>query len=218
MKLQNKLNLQPTVNIKRQNTRFTEMFIEVNGLNQSGFKSWIFCPGMLFNSPDKWWGDHGQRDFPHEGIDLCLYRDHTNRMLRLDKKTQIPVICDGVVKTIFTDFLGKAVIIEHKDAGSDHGRFLSIYAHTKPRVGVQIGVMVREGNIIATLADTSKSKSNIIPHLHFSLGLPSPNLTYTAFIWNTIRKPDMITLWDPLGILDFPYQVLASENPYCHNL
>ena len=110
------------------------------------------------------------------------------------------------------------MIIVHKEAGNAHGRFLSIYAHTKPRVGVQIGVMVKEGDIIATLADTSKSKSNIIPHLHFSLGLPSPNLTYNAFIWNTIRKSDMITLLDPLGILDFHYHVIASANPYCQNV
>jgi len=87
---------------------FSEMLSEENALDQSRFESWIFCHGMLFNSPDKWWGDHGSRDYPHEGIDLCLYRDRSRR----------------------------------------------------------------KGIVLATLADTSHSKANIIPHLDFSLGRP----------------------------------------------
>ena len=194
------------------------MLIEENGLDQNGFDSWIFCQGMLFNSPQKWWGDHGRRDYPHEGIDLCLYRDRSTRMLRLDEKSRIPVMHDGVVKAIFTDYLGKAVIIEHETSESESGRMLSVYAHTEPRGGVQVGVKVKEGDIIANIADTSRSKAKIIPHLHFSLGLPSPSLSYDPFVWNIMRNPDLITLLDPLEVIDWPYQQLDPENPYCLEL
>jgi murein DD-endopeptidase MepM/ murein hydrolase activator NlpD len=209
-------HLLKTIALKK--TRFTEMLIEENGLDRNGFDSWLFCPGMLFSSPEKWWGDHGRRDFPHEGIDLCLYRDHYGRTLRLDEKSRIPVMHDGVVRAIFTDYLGKAVIIEHETPESGNGRFLSVYAHTKPRANVKIGAKVKEGDIIATIADTSRSKANIIPHLHFSLGLPSPSLSFDPFVWNLMRNPDLITLLDPLEVIDWPYQQLDSENPYCFEL
>jgi len=125
---------------------------------------------------------------------------------------------DGIVKAIFKDYLGKAVIIEHENSGSNHGRIISFYAHTNPRPEIEDGVIVKEGDIIATLADTNNSKSNIIPHLHFSLGLPSKVFSYDGFVWNTIRQPEMMTLLDPLAVIDWPYQVLGAENPACREL
>jgi len=214
----NALNSDPTKTMSLKKSRFTEMLIEENALDQSGFERWVFCQGMLFNSPDKWWGDHGQRDYPHEGIDLCLYKDRSLKIRRMNEKTRIPVMQDGVVKAMFKDYLGKAIIIEHEHPGSKIGRFISVYAHTHPRSEIEDGVIVKEGDIIATLADTSHSKSNIIPHLHFSLGKPSDSFSYEGFVWNTIRIPEMITLLDPLEIIDWPYQALNSEDAACCEL
>lgn len=194
------------------------MLIKENALDQSGFERWIFCHGMLFNSPDKWWGDHGLRDYPHEGIDLCLYKDQVNSIRRINEKTRIPVMQDGVVKAMFKDYLGKSLIIEHVHSGNDTIRFISFYAHTNPRPEIKDGVVVKEGDVIATLADTSNSKSNIIPHLHLSLGLPSKSFSYDGFVWNTIRKPEMITLLDPLAIIDWPYQIIDTLNSACREL
>ena len=218
MNSRNSLNSNPTKMVSLTKTRFTEMLIEENALEQSGFERWIFCSGMLFNSPDKWWGDHGRRDYPHEGIDFCLYGDRSQRTRRIDEKTRIPVMHDGVVKAMFTDYLGKAIIIEHENRAIEKGRFLSIYAHTKPQAGLQIGVSVEEGDVIATLADTGKSKSGIIPHLHFSLGLPSRHFSYDRFEWRTIRTPEKITLLDPLQVIDWPNQALALGNTACREL
>jgi murein DD-endopeptidase MepM/ murein hydrolase activator NlpD len=201
--------------ISSEKSRFTEMLIEENALDQSGFERWVFCQGMLFNSPDKWWGDHGQRDYPHEGIDLCLYRDHSQEIRRIDEKTRIPVMHDGVVKAMFKDFLGKTVIIEHENSGSGTEGFISMYAHTKPRSDIDVGGIVKAGDIIATLGDTSNSKSNIIPHLHFSLGLPSKAFSYDGFVWNTIRNPERIQLLDSLAVIDWPYQALDAANTIC---
>jgi hypothetical protein len=199
-------------------SRFTEMLIAENELDQGGFDSWIFCQGMLFNSHDKWWGDHGLRDFPHEGIDLCLFKDGNSRICQLAETTRIPVMADGVVKAMFKDYLGIAIVIEHEPAGTNCGNLLSIYAHTQPRPGIDIGVSVHKGDIIATLADTSHSKANIRPHLHFSLGLCTAPISYDGFVWNTIRKPEMITLMDPLAVIDGPYQVLDAGDPGCRGL
>jgi murein DD-endopeptidase MepM/ murein hydrolase activator NlpD len=218
MNSKNSLNSDAIKNPCLKISRFTEMLIEENALDQSGFERWIFCHGMLFNSPHKWWGDHGLRDYPHEGIDLCLYKDRSLKIRRMNEKTRIPVMQDGVVKAMFKDYLGKAIIVEHEHPGSKIGRFISVYAHTNPRSQIKDGVIVKEGDIIATLADTSHSKSNIIPHLHFSLGLPSQSFSYEGFVWNTIRKPEMIRLLDPLSVIDWAYQALDAGNPACREI
>jgi hypothetical protein len=75
---------------------------------------------MLFNSPEKCWRNNGRRDYPHEGIDLCLYRNRYIWTLRLDEKSRILVLHGGVIKAIFTDYLGKAVIIEHEVSEGDN--------------------------------------------------------------------------------------------------
>src|SRR3989339_1498275 len=93
--------------------RFTESLVRENALDECGFKGWVFYPGMLFNAKDKWWGDQGKRDKPHEGLDLCLYRDQQDRVFRLDEKTKIPALYDGLVVRIFDDFIGKSVMMEH---------------------------------------------------------------------------------------------------------
>jgi hypothetical protein len=199
-------------------SRFTEMLIEENELDQNGFENWIFCNGMLFNSPDKWWGDHGLRDNPHEGIDLCLYSDSSRKICCIDEKTRIPVMQRGMIKAMFKDYLGQAIVIEHETNGSNPGSFISFYAHTEPHDRIEVGMIVEEGDIIATLADTRHSKAQIIPHLHLSLGRPAKSFSYDGFVWNTIRKPEEIILLDPLPVMDWPYQALGASDSFCHEL
>ena len=194
------------------------MIIEKNALDQSGIESWVFCHGMLFDSPDKWWGDHGLRDYPHEGIDLCLYRNRFRKICRIDEKTRIPVMHDGMITAMFKDYLGQAIIIEHEKFDRDPGRFISVYAHTKPHANIEAGTIVKEGDIIATLADTSHSKANIIPHLHFSLGRLAKSFSYDRFVWNIIREPDKIILFDPLPVIDWSYRALDAGESICREL
>ena len=198
--------------------RFTDRLIGENNWDRNGFDSWFFCPGMLFNTPQKWWGDLGLRDFPHEGIDLCLYRDCQNQIRRLDENFRIPVMANGVVRAIFTDYLGQAVIIEHDNLAGGTRKILSVYAHTLPRSHVRIDGVVKEGDIIASIADTGRSKSNILPHLHFSLGLPSPSLSYDDFEWNIMRNPNKIVLLNPLDVFEFPHRTMASDIDFCRDL
>jgi murein DD-endopeptidase MepM/ murein hydrolase activator NlpD len=192
-------------------TRFTETLIEANGLDPNAFQCWVFSPGMRFHSPDKWWGDRGRRDFPHEGIDFCLYEDGSGRLRRLDQQTRIPVMHDGVVRTVFADYLGQAMVIEHQQAQPDVGRLISIYAHTRPLDHIAPGVFVNRGDIIATIADTSRSKAKILPHLHVTLGLPSPDLVFETFVWNDMRDPGLVALLNPQGVVDWPWTALDPQ-------
>lgn len=194
------------------------MLLAANGLDPSDFQSWVFCPGMLFQSPDKWWRDRGRRDFPHEGVDFCLYANRSGRVLRVDSTTRIPAMHPGVVRAIFSDYLGQAVIIEHESVRGQNGSYLSAYAHTTPQQGIQPGAVVKEGDIIATIADTGRTKANIPAHLHYTLGRPSPDLVYQPFVWNTMRDPDRITLLDPFGVIDWPCRVLDPQNQSCLEL
>ncbi len=215
MDVNNSLNSSPAGNLSVKKSRFTEMLIEENTPDLRGFDRWIFCEGMLFSSPGKWWGDYGRRDFPHEGIDLCLYRDTTGRIRRLDSKIRIPVMYAGTVKAMFRDYLGKAVIIEHQVPANGTGRTVSFYAHTNPDPDIGVGTVVKEGDIMGSLADTSHSKARIMPHLHFTLGLPAKSFSYDGLEWNKIRKPEMMTLLDPLPVLDWPHQRLEAGDPSC---
>ncbi|MFO7970928.1 MAG: M23 family metallopeptidase [Desulfobacterales bacterium] len=185
-----------------RNSRFTEFLIRKNALDQGGFNGWVFCPGMLFNSTDKWWGDQGKRDKPHEGLDLCLYKDREDTILRLGEKAKVPAIYDGTVVGIVDDFLGKSVIIEHLISDCDNNRLCSIYGHTLPADTLYVGKIVKQGDVIATLADSSMSKTGIIPHLHISLGWISNEISYDRLDWENIGDPDMLTLLDPLRVID----------------
>ena len=194
-------------------TRFTEMLIEANGLDPNDFQRWVFSPGMRFNSPDKWWGDLGRRDFPHEGVDLCLYMDGSGRVRRLDRRTHIPIMHDGVVRSVFADYLGQAVVVEHKKTQPEIGTLISIYAHTRPLDHIKPGVFVKQGDIIATIAGTSRSKAKILPHLHVTLGHPSPDLVYEKFVWNDMRDPGLVDLLNPQGVIDWPWLAMDPQKP-----
>ena len=193
-------------------TRFTVRLIETNGFDPHDFKCWVFSPGMRFNAPDKWWSDYGRRDFPHEGLDFCLFRDAAGQLRRLDESTRIPVMHDGRVRAIFTDYLGQAIVIEHERIAGLPEQAISIYAHTTPREGILPGVTVRGGEIIASIASTGHSRTNILPHLHFSLGRPSPDIAYEPFIWNDMRDPSRVTLLDPHGVIDWPCEVMDPQS------
>jgi hypothetical protein len=188
--------------------QFTQSIVRANALDESGFKEWFFRPGMLFNSLDKWWGDHGKRDKPHEGLDICLYKDRHNRILRLDGKTKIPAMVHGVVVKIFNDFLGKSLIVEHDLPNKDSSRFCTIYGHTNPLAGLHVGSIVKEGDIIATLVESIESKHNILPHLHLSLGWTSKYISYDQLDWKTIGSRNTLTLLDPLHVMGAHYPAL----------
>ena len=190
---------------------FTRMLIAANAIEPDDFQFWVFRQEMLFNATGKWWGDFGRRDFPHEGVDFCLYADRSGKINPIGAHTRIPVMNDGVVRAVSKDYLGMAVIIEHEWTADKGAKFISAYAHTVPQEWIRPGVTVKRGDLLATIADTSASKAKILPHLHFSFGRISPKLAYENFVWNIMRDPDLVSLRDPMEIFDGPYRVLVPS-------
>jgi len=77
---------------------------------------------------------------------------------------------DGVVVSIINDFLGNSVIVEHAFPDRDTGRVCTIYGHTGPPKGLQVGRGLKQGDIMGTLADPGQSGFNVLSNLHISVG------------------------------------------------
>ena len=190
-------------NVKLLPTRFSNMLVAANRLDAHNFRGWVFDPGMTFQSPNKWWGDLGRRDFPHEGVDYCFYTDSCCRKHHLDAGTRVPVVQDGRVRAMFDDYLGRSLVVGHATSSGEGTDFISIYAHTEPLAHIRPGADVKAGDILATVADTSRSRARILAHLHFTLGVPAADLDYDTFVWNHMRDPNLVHLLDPQPFIAF---------------
>jgi murein DD-endopeptidase MepM/ murein hydrolase activator NlpD len=180
---------------------FSNFFKQKNRLDEAEFAAWFFLPGMRFNSWDKWWGDFGKRQTPHEGLDLCLYTDQQNRLFSVGVNTKVPAMFHGVVVAVIDDFLGKSVVVEHDFSGALTKRFCTLYAHTVVRHGLAVGMAVRKGDVLATVADTTASTSKIPPHVHISAGFLENGASYGGLNWLDISQRRQMALFDPLALL-----------------
>ena len=191
-------------------TRFNEYLVGHNNLGERGFENWIFHPGMLFNSTDRWWGNGGSRDNPHQGLDLCLYRDRNGEDCALDEKIKIPLIYDGEVVNIINDYNGKSIFLIHDTCDGKGNQLYSIYGHTEPYDGFAKGRILNEGDVIATIKDTREKKVDIMPHLHVSLAWVPKSLPDNKLNWKTISDPAIVTLLNPLEVIVCKYTVLKD--------
>lgn len=192
-----------------ERSRFTDILIRQNVLDRRGFKEWVFCPGMLYGSNLKWWGDRAKRNSDHEGLDLLLYRNKDGNIHRLDETTEVPAIYDGTIVKIIDDFLGRSIFIEHG------GGFFTAFGHTRPLDGIVAGTRVKEGEIIATIAEISGPHIKIAPHLHITAGWVSEGFDYEKLKWETIGSSEMIELIDPLDIIGGNAAHLEAGSPEC---
>jgi hypothetical protein len=187
-------------------TTFTQRLIQENELVANDFSRWVFVPGMAFGSTIKWWGDEGQRERPHEGVDLCLYEDRQGKLHRLPEQTRLPAICGGRVVRTCDDFLGRSIMIE--DDLRDGGKLYAMYGHTVPRPDLEVGQIVREGDIIAYLAPLPPHKTDILPHLHVSLGWAPGTVPPEQLDWE--RIPDLLDLIDPVQVLNGGHATIST--------
>lgn len=167
---------------------------------------------MLFNSAAKWWGDWTKRDTPHEGLDLCFFRDGTDSVLSLKTGSIIPVMHDGEVVRTVSDFLGETIFIRHKQYGTRQQDFYTIYGHVKPCPGIAKGMMISEGELLGSLVDTSRSLSGLPPHLHISVALISREITEDMLDWTATRDLRRVKLYDPLDFLDCRYALAGIDS------
>ncbi len=192
------------------NSGFNESFIKLNRLKDNKFKEWIFVPGMLFSSMEKWWGT-GRRDRPHEGLDLCFYADHKHNIFRLSEKIKIPALFDGIIAGIIDDFLGKSIIIKHNISSGAGTVFCSILGHVIPHKIISVDSIVKQGDVIASVAASGGSKTKISPHLHLSLGHIIEDFPLQKLDWNTISDPGVFSLLDPIRLIKEKYRILDYE-------
>jgi murein DD-endopeptidase MepM/ murein hydrolase activator NlpD len=179
---------------------FREKIIEVNDLEEH-FGDWVFRPGMLFGASEKWWDPGEVRARPHEGLDLCFYRDKKGNEHLLTKDTMVPVIYRGEILKIEDDFIGKSVYVGHDDYMGDRNRLYTIYGHIKPAEDLKRGVILEEGDIIGAIAEPAREKTNIAAHLHISVALISKSLHSENLTWKVMADSGVVFLQDPLEII-----------------
>ena len=143
---------------------------------------------MLFNAQDKWWGDGGRRASPHEGIDICLYRDSSGAIQFIPKAARIPVIYAGQVKRILDDYLGSTLYLAHEIYDSRGNQCYTIYGHVAPGAGIAPGDSIRDGEIVAAIADTEDRKINILPHVHISVAWIPENFPSEQLNWSMLNR------------------------------
>jgi murein DD-endopeptidase MepM/ murein hydrolase activator NlpD len=161
--------------------------------------TWLFSPGMIFGSREKWWPDTGLRPTAHEGLDICYYRNGSGRVMQFDPGVRIPVMTAGTVLAICGDFLGRSVFLQHH-AGTLE-KLISVYAHIVPSATIIPGYQVAEGEVIGTVADTTGRKNKMPAHLHITI----MNIPFGAsgehLNWNFICNSGRVILFNPLEIL-----------------
>ena len=180
---------------------FFKYLVAINRPHLDNFKEWIFLPGMLFNSLEKWWGDQGRRTTPHEGLDLCSFVEGNGRIKNLDRHTKIPAAFAGEIVKIDLDFLGKSIFISH-GIFDERGRQLYLaYGHTAPRDSLGIGSKVTAGETIAVISDPPGKKLSILPHVHITFAWIPPSIATYELNWDNLGKNPGIGLIDPLAVL-----------------
>jgi hypothetical protein len=180
---------------------FFSFLVANNRPHLNNFKKWVFQPGMLFHSLEKWWGDRGARPAPHEGLDLCSFEEVNGGIKTLGQHTKIPVAFAGKIVKIDQDFLGKSIYVSH-GIFDDRGRqFYSAYGHTIPPDSLQIGSQVAEGETIAIISEFPDKKLDILPHVHITFAwIPVP-ISDHDLNWGNLGKNLHVTLIDPLSVL-----------------
>jgi murein DD-endopeptidase MepM/ murein hydrolase activator NlpD len=187
---------------------FTKAFIKANDLGAEGFTAWVFHPHMLFGANRNWWGSKSPRPRPHEGVDLCLFRDGHDGIILIGEGARIPAMYDGVAVKIMPDFLGESIVLEHKLPGRRRGAFLTIYGHVVPEEGLAKGEPVKQGQVIASVASQKNQRSLVPPHLHLTIAWIQKEIPTETLDWERISNSASLQLLDPLEILDGVYVLL----------
>ena len=191
---------------KRMISNFFNDLIEKNGITD--FNQWFFYSGMLFGSDDKWWGKGGTRPDPHEGLDICYYKNKAGELCSFDEKTRIPVMYDGVVYEISDDdYLGSSVFVRHDVRDKNDYYLHSVYAHACPAQGLQAGTVLRQGDIVASVADIRDRNLSIPGHLHVSMIYFGDDYPRDMLKWQILAVTYQARLVDPFGYLECDYTV-----------
>lgn len=164
-----------------------------NGLS---VKRFVFQPGMLFGSMEKWWGQ-GRRRERHNGLDLREFEFNNGRKGVFGGGRSVPAVHDGVAVKTEKDFLGQTVFLAH-DFLEEGKRLYTIYGHMAP-VALAAGERVRVGAILGRVAEYEGMK--VPAHLHLSVALIPPAVRPQELTWEFLLKAEGVVFLDPAGVL-----------------
>ena len=92
------------------------------------------------------------------------YRTHTGMDFAREKNTPVCAVADGIVTQNYFDYEhGYTVEIEHNDS------LKSVYKNLSGDKMVQVGQVVKQGDVIGGMGDSGISESHLAYHLHFEL-------------------------------------------------
>jgi len=183
---------------------FLIYLLELNRPRLDGFLRWRFQPGMLFNSPEKWWGDQGPRYARHEGLDLYSFTDADGTLRTVDQDIKIPAAFAGEIVKIHPDFLGKSIYIRHPILSVNGGRLISVYGHTLPRESLKSGQRVAAGEDLGRISGFPGKKTSLVPHLHITFAWAPVHLPLDHLDWTNLGNDSDINLIDPLSVIARP--------------
>ena len=175
--------------------------LELSGYNPP--VSFVFHPGMLFDSERKWWSAHGQRHSRHEGLDLCLVQEPGQDPEPLPEDLPVLSPAPGRVAAVIPDFLGQSVIVSHGQEQTGGGEWISLLAHIRPRPDVEPGTDLEGGQRVGW-TKTFPGPRGMLIHLHLSLGLLLTPQSYDLS-WPELVSRKQVQFIDPL-----PFLPLAS--------
>ncbi|MCP3941364.1 MAG: hypothetical protein GY710_07760 [Desulfobacteraceae bacterium] len=161
---------------------------------------WLFYPGMLQDSSDKWWDDFGRRTTAHEGIDICFFKENKKKITHLTKWAQIPAMDKGLILNRCEDFLGESLVITHGKFDRFSPEVIFVYSHLKIKKDLTPGCWVQKDQIIARIFDTSLKQSKLPPHLHISCIELSKKKTGDDLTWNLFSDRKKVNLINPVFI------------------
>ena len=178
-------------------TEYLKTIAKINKLERNQALQWLFYPGMLFLSRDKWWGDFHFRTTAHEGIDICFFRSAKDKIQCFDPEIQVPALEDGRIINICNDFLAQTLVVESQEIKAANTRVLIAYAHIRPAEPLKINDNIGKNQIIAKLCDTLKNPQ-LPPHLHLSCFEVPKNLESDDLHWSLFSQSIHVSPINPV--------------------
>jgi murein DD-endopeptidase MepM/ murein hydrolase activator NlpD len=172
---------------------------------ESGFRCWIFLPGMLFGNRIEWWGDACRRRTEHEGLDFATGILHNGEICSIPEGVPARALADGEVVAVLEDFIGKTVVVRHSTISRPNGDiFHTLLSHIQPQVRRQDAVA--KGQMIGKVGKSAKAGAPA--HLHLSGAWISRTLAA-----HEIRMAHIHPAFEPVALANFNDHL--QDNPLC---